>query len=203
LLFIFQTRPNVLNLSYVITSSVDFHGTLERVVNGLNHAGFSGKDYHAQDDAPPEEKPAAPQGVQIGIDTMERTEDDVPAVDTAALRERIQPVLEKEDVETVPEIETDGLFAEALAQKEAYEAEIENAGETAFELAPMEVRDKMNVFRMNEEFREEAERLRFPQFMQKVGTSFFSDEYVKLKLNHLTPGFSLKDKDVEIEKLYQ
>ena len=39
------SKRDVLNLSYVITSSVDFFATCEQVVKGLNVAGFSKKDY--------------------------------------------------------------------------------------------------------------------------------------------------------------
>ena len=35
----------LLNTSYVLTCSNDFHTTLESVVSGLNQAGFSRKDY--------------------------------------------------------------------------------------------------------------------------------------------------------------
>jgi len=35
----------LLNTSYVLTNSVDFHSTLEKIVVGLNRAGFSRKDY--------------------------------------------------------------------------------------------------------------------------------------------------------------
>ena len=44
-----KNSSEVLNLSYVITSSADFHQTLEKVVAGLNSAGFSRRDYRAQD----------------------------------------------------------------------------------------------------------------------------------------------------------
>ena len=44
-----KNSSEVLNLSYVITSSADFHQTLEKVVAGLNSAGFSSRDYRAQD----------------------------------------------------------------------------------------------------------------------------------------------------------
>lgn len=194
-----KSGSNVLNLSYVITSSADFHGTLERVVAGLNNAGFSSKDYRAQDDMPPEERCTTPLGVQIDIETMEQPMDDIPAVNPEALRERIQPIPEAADAQTTSATDTDALFAEALAQNDAYEAELKSAGETAFDLAPTEVRDKMNVFHINEEFRKEAQLLRFPQFMQEVGVSFFSDNYIELQLDHLTPGFSLKDKDVQVD----
>lgn len=190
-----KNESNVLNLSYVITSSADFHGTLERVVSGLNSAGFSSRDYRTQDDTPPAEQP--PQPEQLPIEPAAEPEDEVPAVDPAALRERIEPAMEEGG--TVPASGTDEMLAAALAQNDAYEEELENAGETAIDRAPMEVREKMNVFRMNEDFREEAARLRFPQFMREVGASFFSDEYIELKLDHLSPGFTLKDKDVQID----
>lgn len=190
-----RNESNVLNLSYVITSSADFHGTLEWVVSGLNSAGFSSRDCRAQDDAPPAEQP--PQPEQISIGPVTEPEEDIPAVDPAALRERIDPAAEEDG--TVPASGTDELLAEALAQSDAYEEELENTEETALDRAPMEVREKMNVFRMNEEFREEAAGLRFPQFMRQVGASFFSDEYIELKLDHLSPGFTLKDKDVQID----
>ena len=38
-------KEPVLNLSYVITSSAEFNATLDKVVAGLNAAGFSNKDY--------------------------------------------------------------------------------------------------------------------------------------------------------------
>lgn len=190
-----KNESNVLNLSYVITSSADFHGTLERVVSGLNSAGFSSRDYRTQDDTPPAEQP--PQPEQLPIEPAAEPEGEVPAVDPAALRERIEPAMEEGG--TVPASGTDEMLAAALAQNDAYEEELENAGETALDRAPMEVREKMNVFRINEEFREEAVRLCFPQFMREVGASFFSDEYIELKLDHLSPGFTLKDKDVQID----
>lgn len=47
-----NTRKNereVLNLSYVITSSNAFYATLDKVVAGLNAAGFTSKDYRVDD----------------------------------------------------------------------------------------------------------------------------------------------------------
>lgn len=40
-----QHSSPLLNTSYVLTNSVDFHTTLEKIVVGLNKAGFSRKDY--------------------------------------------------------------------------------------------------------------------------------------------------------------
>ncbi|MDO5297164.1 MAG: DEAD/DEAH box helicase family protein [bacterium] len=44
-----------LNMSYVLTSSADFSGTLKSIVAGLNAAGFSEKDYRAAETADPAE----------------------------------------------------------------------------------------------------------------------------------------------------
>lgn len=45
----FATRNDndVLNLSYVLTASSKFQETLQNVIQGLNHAGFSDRDYRA------------------------------------------------------------------------------------------------------------------------------------------------------------
>ena len=45
------SKKDVLNLSYVITSSSDFLTTCEQVVKGLNSAGFSRKDYRILEEA--------------------------------------------------------------------------------------------------------------------------------------------------------
>lgn len=43
----------LLNMSYVFTSSADFRQTLDKIIIGLNAAGFSEKEYRAVDDTPP------------------------------------------------------------------------------------------------------------------------------------------------------
>lgn len=189
-----KNKSNVLNISYVITSSVDFGKTLDNVVKGLNSAGFSEKDYRAKDvdaDAP---EPVA-QPTQNLFD--EPLEEELPRVDTNELRRRIE-AMQTQPI-SAENIESDDMLAVALAQNEAYEEMVSHAEETAVNNAPTEVRDKMNVFRMNEEFAEEAVSLRFPQFMMKVGPSFFADEFVELKLEHLEDSFTLKDKDTQID----
>lgn len=44
-----KSESAVLYLSYVITSSADFFATCNKVVDGLKVAGFSDKDYRAED----------------------------------------------------------------------------------------------------------------------------------------------------------
>lgn len=189
-----KNKSNVLNISYVITSSADFGKTLDNVVKGLNSAGFSEKDYLAKDVDEDVSEPVA----QPTLNLFDEPTEELPEVDTEELKRRIE--IMQQQPESTESIESDDMLAAALAQNEAYEDMVSRAEETAVNNAPTEVRDKMNVFRMNEEYAEEATALRFPQFMMKVGPSFFSDdEYVPLKLEHLEDGFTLKDKDTQID----
>ena len=193
-----KNASNVLNISYVITSSADFGKTLDRVVSGLNNAGFTDKDYRAKDVEAEQEKPTLPEPVQMVMQPQEEPE--VPEVNTSDMRQRIEQAMQQDDTAPTETIESDELLSAALAQNEEYEEKVNTSTETAIDLAPTEVRDKMNSFRINDAFVEEASALRFPQFMMEVGPSFFSDnEFIPLKLEHLEEGFTLRDKDVCID----
>lgn len=96
-------------------------------------------------------------------------------------------------------IQSDPMLSQALQQNKTYENEINQADNTALSQAPLEVRDKMNQFRMNEEFADEAAALRFPQFMLETAPSLFSEDHETLELEHLEGGFSLRDKDAHVD----
>lgn len=195
-----KNSSNVLNLSYVITSSSDFHQTLEKIVAGLNNAGFSSKDYRTKDETEQIEQPTAQPPVQINMEELV-AEQSEPQVDTDELKAKVQEAFQMLPADATTEgIEHDELLSAALVQNEEYETVFKAQEETAANLAPQEVRDKMNSFRMNEQFREEAEGLRFPQFMLKTEPSIFSaEESVLLEFDHLSSGFTLRDKDVQID----
>ena len=193
-----KNKSEVLNLSYVITSSADFHQTVKKVVAGLNSAGFSSRDCRAQDaDEPVLPAPAAvPE--QTSLDGQ--SEPDMPDVDGAALKARFDAAKQEADRSASEDAaQSDPMLAQALEQNRAYEREIDQADDTAYSRAPLEVRDKMNQFRMNDAFAEEAAALRFPQFTLETIPSLFSDSYETLALEHLEGGFSLRDKDAHID----
>ena len=194
-----KNRSEVLNLSYVITSSADFHQTLEKVVAGLNSAGFSSRDYRAQD----VEAPAAvstPESEQLSLTQLSVDEPELPEVDGTDLKARFEAAtLEAEQSVQDGTMQSDPMLSQALQQNKTYEDEINQADNTALSQAPLEVRDKMNQFRINEEFADEAAALRFPQFMLETGPSLFSEAYEPLQLEHLEGGFSLRDKDARVD----
>ena len=193
-----KNKSEVLNLSYVITSSADFHQTVKKVVAGLNSAGFSSRDCRAQDaDEPALPAPAAvPE--QTSLDGQ--SEPDMPDVDGTALKARFDAAKQEADRSASEDAaQSDPMLAQALEQNRAYEREIDQADDTAYSRAPLEVRDKMNQFRMNDAFAEEASALRFPQFTLETLPSLFSDSYETLALEHLEGNFSLRDKDAHID----
>jgi type III restriction enzyme len=192
---------DVLNLSYVITSSADFYGTLDKVVEGLNCAGFSSKDYRVEDIEPEETTQPSETPVQTELPVSTTETEDIPEVDTAILKAKIETAMQEIESATPTEsIKSDDMLSAAITHSKEYAAELDTSEETALTAAPQEVGDKMNCFRMNEEFAEEAAALLFPQFMLATGASLFSDnEYSLLELANLTKGFTLKDKDVQID----
>lgn len=198
-------KSDVLNLSYVITSSADFYGTLDKVVEGLNCAGFSSKDYRLIETSVSSEVEKSPEDTveQIDLSDLQKKLDDFPLVNTTELKAKIESTIKAIDYEnelTPDMIQNDELLSAAIAKSIEYGTELEETDKTAISAAPLEVRDKMNCFRMNEEYAEEAAAILFPQFMLAAGPSLFSDtEYEFLELDHLANGFTLKDKDVQID----
>ena len=195
-----KNKSEVLNLSYVITSSADFHQTVEKVVDGLNSAGFSSRDYRAQDADIPVWAAPTTEPEQLSMVQSPEKEPEIPDVSGADLKTRFDAAkqeAERSNDETT--VQSDPMLAQALEQNKAYEDEINQTDNTALNQAPLEVRDKMNQFRMNAEFAEEASTLRFPQFTLETRPSLFSDSYETLEKEHLEGGFSLRDKDAHID----
>ena len=190
---------NVLNISYVITSSSDFSRTLNKIVAGLNDAGFSDKDFRAKDVEEERTIPmTTPEFIQTKIQP-EENETEIPEVNTADLKHRIEQAMQQTETGSAEIIENDEMLSVALAQNEEYEEKVNSIKETAADLAPVEVRDKMNKFKINDAFAEEAAALRLPQFMMEVEPNFFSENHILLMSEHLDKGFTLKDKDVQID----
>ena len=194
---------DVLNMSYVLTCSARFFDTLEKIVAGLNNAGFSAKDCRAKDvdiPVPAEEKSDELQtNFELPSSNVLEENSELPAVDVSILKKKVTISSQQstEAGETAPAV--DVLLRDALQQNNIYEEELA-AAEDTYGDAPMEVREKMNQFRMREEFAEEASNLCLPQFMLKVAPNFFSGETtVPLSLDHLSEDFTLKDKDTQID----
>ena len=199
-----QHRQSSLNMSYVLTSSNDFNETVKGIIQGLNDAGFSDKDYRVSE--PP--TPKAPDPVQITIDngcskmetSLESPEEDVSGVDWKLVNEEYQRRREAEkSPETTPK--ADSMLSEAESAGQAYNAAIQQSGNDPYlQKTPWEVREQMPTFAVKPEFREDIERLVIPQFFAAIPDTLFTDgSHVLLDEAQLSEGFTLKNKDCDID----
>ena len=107
-----NTRKNkreVLNLSYVITSSNAFYATLDKVVAGLNAAGFTSKDYRIDDyveqdtEFPVEQAGNIQTELKLDNDVTDDTNnvsDEIDSLNVDFVREQISPFVNNENMES-------------------------------------------------------------------------------------------------------
>ena len=195
-------KSTVLNLSYVITSSSDFLATCEKVVEGLNTAGFSSKDYRTQDETAENDLELVHNDeVQMHIDDFERevnysqTEE---IVDSKVQTNQFMDISPYEEVRE--DIDVSDMVRTAEIQNTAYWEDANREDSVIFEGIPDEVWVKMKTYSMRNEFAKEASELVIPQFVvETVPTLFSEHEIALLEKENLYKGFTLKDKDTQID----
>lgn len=199
-----KNRQVWLNLSYVLTSSNDFNTTVQKIVKGLNNAGFSERDCRIGSlDAVPQKPFVPPETEQVPIQETE-TEDflnfDTETVQTrlGELESSPQPAESSDTPKTCVE----GMLEESGKLGLAFEAEVEqNASRTASDLSA-QVLDSMKTFAMNPQFAQEAQALALPQFWIKtpaLATFNLFGEEVLLEKETLNKGFTLMGKAYDID----
>ena len=192
-----KNPSSVLNASYVITSSADFQGTLSRVVESLNKAGFSEKDYRVGSSISEDKPEPAVQAEQLPINQLpEQEPEDEIGIDSEALRQRLAQEAEKGHADTA----SDSMLAFADEQAKEYEAAVNEAAGARNPGLPQEVQQAMTSYRMKAEFEADALAQKLPQFVVPNDLPLFGEEGKKLLAGDtLTQGFTLGDKDTVID----
>ena len=218
-----RTKSAVLNLSYVITSSADFFATCNKVVAGLKVAGFSDQDYRANDldDAGQEPEDMSGLSEQLAF-PMEESQPEQTKIwsgqatasaegsvlYTDELKNRITQMVcgdtvyeaDNQGVDAAISMELDDIFHKAEAEENACWEDIAAKEGDLAEDVPPEVRNTMKTYSVRAEFREEALALRLPQFAIPDSPSLFcADEYALLEKENLYAGFTLLNKDTQID----
>ena len=209
-----NTRKNereVLNLSYVITSSNAFYATLDKVVAGLNAAGFTSKDYRIDDYAeqdtefPVEQAGNIQTELKLDNDVTDDTNnvsDEIDPLNIDFVREQISPFVNNDNMESQSQSEVNDVVTDMLdhakTQNELYWQDFEETEE--YLPVPPEVGNKMKHYKVNQLYASEAGQIEIPQFMIETGRSLFSEhEHQVLTKENLYAGFSLLDKDTVID----
>ncbi len=195
-------REELLDLSYVFTSSNDFRSTVESVIEGLNRAGFSKKDYRVAE-APAEVAAPVPTE-QTGLDLF--GSDDEPAQEapeTASTDDSDDPI----DTETIKAtiatsaVNTGTAALEAFARQENENYQQQAAQQTDNMNIPNDIKDMITTYPMKDTFASSAKESVLPQFVKKIAPSllFAGSEYVSLDKTMLAEGFDLDKCDHNID----
>lgn len=191
-------RLRHLNMSYVLTSSRDFSGTVENIVRGLNFAGFSDKDFRTTEIE--EKQPTAKPPTQM-VFPPTPPHPVVPPTTQPPSDETIDEAagsLYAGESETVSG--ADDLLGKADALGREYEGQLEtdnknfnNSGESRTVL------EKMTKYRIRERWKSQIEDICLPQFFVRVPASLFHEgESALLSEEALASDFSLRGKSYDI-----
>lgn len=184
-----QHASPLLNASYVLTNSVDFHSTLEKIVAGLNKAGFSRKDYRIGETIETPQAPVQPETVQTEI-PMKPT----PAEDTFEdiNTQEVRMALESGDAAGSSVVK---MVQEATQQAESYTEAVSTPddGFMGGELGDMLKQNAMQPYLV-----EEVSSLRIPQFFLRSVPDLFGGEFELLEPENLSEGFSLAGQDAQV-----
>ena len=195
-----QHQNQLLNLSYVFTSSNDFRETVEKIIMSLQKAGFSKKDFREASPTTTQETAKAPVTIPGLFDAPKQTNEedatdngiDLTAEETSAIKEQLESPSQSLDIQN--------LQKQAEQISEEYNKQIEeqtNGGE----LDPLAaITPKEMYYPINEDYKEVAAGINLPIFYTRTAASIFSDdEWIPLEKSMLTQGFDLPSKDATID----
>lgn len=181
----------LLNTSYVLTCSQDFHSTLDKIICGLNNAGFSRKDCRtgdpqSEENAVPEEQPA----IQLQMD-FDNPIDDFNDITPETIQENVFTT-DNSEPDTISD-----MINSATLQSKSYEHDVNGAIERGF--MGGDLGNMLNQYAIQSQYVESAKALSLPQFLlESVPDLFGSDNYDFLNPENLSDGFTLNGQDINI-----
>lgn len=152
-----------LDISYVFTSSNQFNETLQSITKGLKIAGYSEKDYRVVEEPENIEvitSNAVDKGKQISIESTEISDDIQEEFMTVSKEEIIQSTKQSES-----SLQIDKIIEHGIRENKEFTKELELA---KISTLPPEIEDKMKVYEIREEFRNDVENLLLPQFFEEI-----------------------------------
>lgn len=179
---------NLLNMSYVLSSSNDFQATVKSVAAGLNGAGFSSRDYRVAEEAPRVEENPVVTSPELNF----RGEEE-PSKEDEVLSEVPEGVKVNAEHESTDESVITELTAQAESQGEAYDA-----FELQSDYVPGTEVPTVKSYKINPAFAEEVAALRIPQFVLKESAGMFGGDEELLDPAGLSHGFKLEAQEASI-----
>lgn len=205
-----RNPKDILNLSYVLTASAKFQETLDNVVTGLNHAGFSDRDYRAIDASEPVKEPEKevvnPTSLFPEIDSEAETTDDY--VDLTQITFKPVDYTQDDSVSSFTEeqaiYETNNSIVGNIlenAQKQAEEMDKQIENQDDFMIAP-DIAPQVKTATIQSVFANSAKQVVLPMFYvtndSPQDSLFGRPDDVKLEGQHLLKTFKLSAQSADI-----
>ena len=209
-----KQKNNMLNLSYVFTSSDNFNETIQVIIKGLNKAGYSKRDFKVTEPVPAE---GQEQTEDIGglFGSVSNLTDNYNIPENSPIFEN--PILDiygtssddtDLDVDTIKQgiadttsTNTTAMEKIAAAVSRQYDREMEEAKNDNDNL-PYDLKDMQKYYTIKSEYKEQAETIELPIFVKKVETSAIFDTdsrgSVPVTKKMLAEGFDLNKADRNI-----
>ena len=194
-------KEELLDLSYVFTSSNDFRNTVENIIEGLNRAGFSKKDYRVAETPTEVTAPvptAQPPQSLFGDDEPEQAAPEITATDD--MDEQINTKTIKTTL-AIPVANTGTAELESFARQESENYNQQAAQQTDNNDIPNDIKGMITTYPIKDIFADRAGSLILPQFVKKAASSliFADSEYVPLDKTMLAEGIDLDKCDHNID----
>lgn len=207
------TKQNnqLLNMSYVLTSSNHFQSTLDNIILGLNSAGFTKRDFRVAEptlDSLAAPNPTSSTNDAAGTNDDNETEEflnfDAAQVATnLKQRETSTPEGQAPTTSAGAAAGLASMLEQAKQQGNNYEHEAEQAAQQGTDFVPADLEDAVDTVSMDQQFREEVAGLKLPQFFIKTPASALFSAGAEgrdlLRNEALAVDFVLADKDLVID----
>jgi type III restriction enzyme len=195
-----QHGHDLLNLSYVFTASNLFLNALQSVVNALNKAGFSEKDFRdltleLELKLEPTVRPSSCETLDIFTPNAEVIIPASDAADVLNVKEHGITAIYYPKITSSSENFVNELTQQATAQNKDYEAQAQLAVNTDI---PATLENKMNKHKLKVIFREQALTLTLPQFFTKVDDGGWIETVQLFERDYLLKEFKLSQADSAI-----
>jgi type III restriction enzyme len=195
-------QQELLNFSYVLTSSNNFIATLDKIIEGLNKSGFSEKDYRTKDALQLEvkEQPSTTDTTSFETLFMQATAPEIKP-SSKEITEEINPETIKEIAASAKAVtQLDEIITLATQTNQTFEKTIAQLEQE--DIVPNELANTMKSYLLKELFKAEVKDLSLPAFYIKVNQgSIFNDEgsLQLLSKNLLLREFALSKQETAID----
>ena len=194
---------NLLNISYIFTSSNDFQETVNKIIISLQKSGFSRKDY--REALPPSPNPPRQEDTKSQLNLFNAIMDDDKKEDDNEQENGID--LSEEDTNRIilsideNSDDTTHLHEQALQMSKEYDEKIKQQTEEENNdpLASITSEDMYHL--VKKQFKPIVDTLIIPRFYikQDVNSLFTKEEWIPLEKTMLDKDFDLLSKDTSVD----